>query len=78
IFGLLKMALFLSVLLFYFQKLNTKTELVAEKSLQESILYAPVKEMAGMIFPSFFGKIDDSSETNSDSVTDKFSISSSN
>lgn len=54
IFGLLKMALFLSVVLFYFQKINTKTELVAEKSLEESILYSPVKEMAGLIFPTYF------------------------
>lgn len=54
IFGLLKMALFLSVVLFYFQKINTKAALVAEKSLQESMLYSPVKEIAGIIFPNYF------------------------
>lgn len=54
VFGFLKMALFLSVILFYFHKLNTKTALVTEKSLQESILYEPIKEMAGILFPIFF------------------------
>ncbi len=54
IFGLLKMALIASVLLIYFNKFNNKVELVAETTLQESILYNPVKGLAGIIFPSYF------------------------
>ena len=65
IFGLLKMALFLSVVLFYFQKINTKMELVAEKSLEESMLYSPVKEMAGMIFPTYF---EETQETKTETI----------
>lgn len=54
IFGLVKMALIVSVLLIYFNKFNTKVELVEEITLQESVLYKPIKELAGIIFPSFF------------------------
>ena len=31
-----------------------KVALVEETTLQESVLYNPIKEMAGIIFPSFF------------------------
>ncbi|MDP3353303.1 MAG: CvpA family protein [Flavobacteriaceae bacterium] len=55
-FGLLKMALFVSVLLIYFNKFNTKVEMVEETTLQESVMYKPIKEIAGIIFPSFFNE----------------------
>lgn len=54
VFGLLKIALVLSVLLIFFNKFNTKIKLVAESTLNESILYSPLKETAGLLFPSFF------------------------
>lgn len=54
LFGCLKMALIVSVLLIYFSKLNTKFEVVKESSLQESIFYKPIKDLAGKIFPSYF------------------------
>lgn len=53
-FGFLKTALIVSVLLIYFDKFNNKVALVEETTLQESVLYNPIKEMAGIIFPSFF------------------------
>lgn len=54
IFGFLKMALIVSVLLIYFTKFNNKVAFVEETTLQESVLYKPIKEMAGIMFPSFF------------------------
>jgi len=54
VFGFLKMALIVSVLLIYFNKFNNKVVFVEEATLQESVLYKPIKEMAGIMFPSFF------------------------
>lgn len=54
VFGFLKMALIVSVLLIYFNKFNNKVAFVEEATLQESVLYKPIKEMAGIMFPSFF------------------------
>lgn len=54
IFGLLKITLIASVLLMFFHKINSKTEMVKQTTIQESILYLPVKEMAPLVFPSFF------------------------
>lgn len=54
VFGILKIALVLSVLLMFFNKFNTKIKLVDESTLNESILYTPIKESAVLLFPSFF------------------------
>jgi membrane protein required for colicin V production len=54
VFGFLKMALIASVLLMLFHKFNTKLEMVKETTLQESVLYKPIKEMGVILFPSFF------------------------
>ncbi|MDP2089326.1 MAG: CvpA family protein [Flavobacteriaceae bacterium] len=71
IFGLLKMTLITSILLFYFQKFNGKVEIVSEETLQESMLYESVKEMAGIIFPSFFEKSTETTTTDSNKNTEK-------
>lgn len=54
VFGFFKMALIASVLLMLFHKLNTKADMVDETTLQKSVLYSPVKEIAVILFPSFF------------------------
>ena len=51
-FGFLKIGLILSVVLIVFDKLNKAMPFVKEEIVQESMLYAPVKKIAPMIFPS--------------------------
>ncbi|MDJ0645074.1 MAG: CvpA family protein [Flavobacteriaceae bacterium] len=52
VFGLLKIGLILSVVLIVFDKLNRNLPFVKENTLETSILYKPVKNLAPMIFPS--------------------------
>ena len=51
-FGLLKMALILSVVLNVFFKLNSKASVVEDKDLESSILYHPILKLAPLLFPS--------------------------
>ncbi|HBK71477.1 MAG TPA: colicin V production protein [Flavobacteriaceae bacterium] len=55
-FGFLKIGLILSVVLIIFDKLNRALPIVKEENLQSSILYAPVKNIAPMIFPTILKK----------------------
>ena len=57
-FGALKIGLILSVLLIVFDKMNNTIPFVQEEDIEDSILYAPVKSLAPMIFPSII-KSDD-------------------
>ncbi|TYB78617.1 CvpA family protein [Bizionia myxarmorum] len=50
-FGLIKMALILSVLLNVFDAMNTSISLVDEEHTKDALLYKPVKSLAPMIFP---------------------------
>jgi len=52
VFGLLKIGLILSVVLIVFDKLNKAIPFVKEEIVEESLLFAPVKNVAPMIFPS--------------------------
>ncbi|CAL2077789.1 CvpA family protein [Tenacibaculum sp. 190524A05c] len=52
VFGALKIGLILSVIFIFFGKMNDTIPFVKKESLQQSILYAPVKKIAPMIFPS--------------------------
>ncbi|HBS12693.1 MAG TPA: colicin V production protein, partial [Flavobacteriaceae bacterium] len=54
--GFLKIGLILSVVLIIFDKLNRALPIVKEENLQSSILYAPVKNIAPMIFPTILKK----------------------
>lgn len=53
LFGGLKIALILSVLLLIFNSLNKTIPFVSDEEIESSILYNPVKSLAPMIFPSF-------------------------
>lgn len=55
-FGFLKIGLILSVVLIIFDKLNKAMPFVKEENLQSSILFAPVKNIAPMIFPTILKK----------------------
>ncbi len=52
VFGALKMALVLSVVLNIFDKMNNTIAFIDKKNMEDSVLYKPVKELVPMIFPS--------------------------
>lgn len=52
VFGALKIALILSVVLNVFDKLNNTITLLEEDTKQDSVLYKPVKSLIPMIFPN--------------------------
>ena len=52
LFGALKIALILSVILIVFDKANKSIPFVNDKELESSVLYHPVKSLIPMIFPS--------------------------
>ena len=51
LFGLLKMALIIGVLIMLFALINSNIAVVEEKTLQASIFYEPIKAIASNIFP---------------------------
>jgi len=52
VFGLLKIGLILSVIFIFFHRMNSTITFVDKETLEESILYKPVKSIAPTIFPS--------------------------
>ena len=52
VFGALKIGLILSVVFIFFGKMNDTIPFVEQETLNESVLYKPVKKIAPMIFPS--------------------------
>lgn len=56
VFGALKIALILSILLIVVDKLNATIAFTDQKDLDESVLYKPVKSLAPMIFPNILDK----------------------
>ncbi len=57
LFGLLKIALIVSVVLMIFSKLNKTLPFVDQSKVQESILYEPVKNFAPAIFPNLINEV---------------------
>ena len=55
-FGIAKLGLILSVALIVFDRLNKAMPFVKEEKIQNSILYAPVKNIAPLLFPSILQK----------------------
>lgn len=65
IFGGLKIALILSVILIVFDSMNRAIPLTDEQSIEESMLYEPIKSLAPRIFPAILEKkkeLEESSE----------------
>lgn len=52
VFGTLKLALILSVVLLVFDKFNNTIPFVNEAEKEKSILYEPVRKLAPMLFPT--------------------------
>jgi membrane protein required for colicin V production len=59
VFGALKIGLILSVVFIFFGKINNTIPFIKKKTLEESILYKPVKKVAPTIFPSIIKGEDD-------------------
>ncbi len=66
VFGALKIGLILSVAFIFFGKMNDTIPFVSKESLNESILFKPVKKIAPTIFPSII-KDDEVEEKNTES-----------
>ncbi|MEZ4793165.1 MAG: CvpA family protein [Gelidibacter sp.] len=56
VFGALKIGLILSIILIVFDSLNSTIPFTDEGTIEDSILYKPVKSLAPMIFPSILEK----------------------
>ncbi|MBJ7880935.1 CvpA family protein [Gelidibacter salicanalis] len=56
VFGALKMAVILSVVLNVFDSMNRAIPLTDENSIEDSMLYAPVKSLVPAIFPAILEK----------------------
>ncbi len=52
VFGALKIGLILSVVFIFFSRMNDTIPFIEKETLEESILYEPVKKIAPTIFPS--------------------------
>lgn len=52
VFGAIKIVLILSVVLNIFDRLNATTGLVDDNTIEETILYRPVKSLVPIIFPN--------------------------
>ena len=65
VFGGLKIALILSIVLMIFTKLNKTIPFVSDEELESSVLYEPVKSLAPMILPSLLDSEDETDESDS-------------
>lgn len=70
VFGLLKGALILSIVLLFFDSINDSIGVVSEKTKKESQMYEPLKNLAPSIFP-FVDSWVDSIKSTKDEVLDK-------
>ena len=50
IFGALKVAVILGALLVFFERANSSVNLVKSETLEESVLYEPIKEIGALVF----------------------------
>lgn len=54
IFGFLKIAFILSIVLSFFMKMNNTIPFVSKEQMKASVLIEPIKNLAPMIFPTYF------------------------
>lgn len=59
VFGLLKTAIILSVIFVFFNRINNTIPFVGKETLEESLLYKPVKSIVPTIFPSIIKQVDE-------------------
>lgn len=58
LFGALKVAIILGALIIFFERVNSSVGLVKNETMQNSILYEPVKEIGAFIFNAVLKEID--------------------
>jgi membrane protein required for colicin V production len=63
VFGGLKIAIILSIILMIFAKMNKTIPFVDDQDLEDSVLYEPVKSIAPMVLPNF---LDEGTENSSE------------
>ena len=63
VFGTLKMALILSIVLLVFSKLNSTIPFISEEQQDDAILYQPVKNLAPTLFPNFIEVVEEKTES---------------
>ncbi|MCK5538990.1 MAG: CvpA family protein [Bacteroidales bacterium] len=63
VFGALKLALILSVVIMIFDKFNDTIPFVNKEAKEQSILYEPVKKLAPMLFPNLIKNSSGEEET---------------
>lgn len=63
LFGGLKTAFILSVLLIIFDRMNSKIPFANDKELEDSAFYEPVKSLVPMVFPSIIHAVEDKSRS---------------
>ncbi|SFZ90470.1 membrane protein required for colicin V production [Flaviramulus basaltis] len=66
VFGALKIALILSVVLNIFDKMNSTISFIDEENIDDSALYTPVKSLVPMIFPNILTPKEDEITSESD------------
>lgn len=66
VFGVLRITLFLSVIILFFEKMNNVTVLVDKETLNASVFYNPIKETASFIYPQIEEKYKELTSKNKD------------
>ncbi|WP_147677064.1 CvpA family protein [Algibacter pacificus] len=59
VFGALKIALILSVVLMFFDRMNSTITFIDEENMDDSVLYIPVKSLVPTIFPNILTSKED-------------------
>ncbi|KJD33932.1 colicin V production protein [Tamlana nanhaiensis] len=73
VFGALKMALILSVILNIFDKMNSTISFIDDDDIENATLYKPVKSLVPLIFPKLLSEDDtDTQENNDANFTQEF------
>ncbi len=62
VFGALKTAFILSVILLIFNKLNNSIPFISEEETEDSVLYNPVKNLVPTFFPDFFEIVEEETD----------------
>ncbi|MDO1501970.1 CvpA family protein [Winogradskyella maritima] len=68
VFGGLKIALILSIVLNVFDKMNKSLPFVDKETIEDSALYEPVKSLSPMIFPNLI-KVDEKEEVSKEEAS---------
>ena len=62
VFGMLKTAIILSIVLLIFSKLGDTLPFISDELQEEAVLYKPVKDLAPTLFPSFVKVVKEKSD----------------